>query len=54
MTFGLKSDQGQLSRQLEAIVTDAVAMERIEQAENQLEFLSKEFPNSLAAEMEAN
>lgn len=54
LTFSLKSDQGQLSRQLEAIAADAVAIERIEQVENQLESLSEELPDSLSENIEAN
>ncbi|NJL39414.1 MAG: hypothetical protein HC840_31620 [Leptolyngbyaceae cyanobacterium RM2_2_4] len=54
LTFSLKSDQGQLSRQLEAIAADAVAIERIEQVETQLESFSESLPNSLAADVEMN
>jgi hypothetical protein len=54
LSFNLRSDQYQLMQQVEAIATEAVTTDRINQLESQVSELNERFPERLIADVEAN
>ncbi|MGJ3248533.1 MAG: hypothetical protein ACFE0I_20925 [Elainellaceae cyanobacterium] len=54
LSFSLRSDQERLAQQVEAIATESVAVERIEQVESRLNSLSNRFPERIVTDIRTN
>ncbi|MGJ3251434.1 MAG: hypothetical protein ACFE0J_09930 [Elainellaceae cyanobacterium] len=54
LSFSLRSNQARLVQQVEAIATESIAVERIEQVESQLDSLSNRFPERIVTDVQTN
>lgn len=54
LALSLTAEQAQLTRQVEAIATDAVEVERIDRLETQLNDLQDQLPDNIVRDVEAN